>query len=1545
MGTPEVETLIAEIERQLALQDFQRAYDQWQQLRQIADSGAAPDVDLKGWRRRIEAEARAAREALIAALEAQFNTQSIDQFDVEAAERSLDALQNASLADDIADYESYRGRFESKLVEKRRYTTSVRVRREVEDEWNGARRLAREQRDIAVSALLEYYTRALEKANEAVGRDPANPWLQNLATQAAAEREKFASEEEVMTSGGQTNDFVRVLDYIERRENDDTVMVYDIAGNPIRRFPKDQARAEVIKNAKPFVKQKTIEYSDAAQNRLNALDPRAAATALQQFDKFVRLAELAPEVMTQDTRSLYNRLRDQTNAGLDALGRAETLAEKARDLSTNNLLMAWESLIQALQTYAGAFHSDVVGTAIIDIASSVDKNLRKQSDLLSTTLESRDFGKAQAQAEDLVQTFGFMDDLDSIDAYKILRAESLQLLKTALRPVRDALNKIRAQQGAATEGVKNKATISERLKSIRDKAARQPTEATKELDSLIAKFGAALVSDDTDYKVIERRVRSAGSEEQLLQSFREILNERSIESIEQARREVEEQSRDVNDKRLQQQYIDLARQLGYRRRELEAERILVREGHENALKWLRDLLSEVDPKTDMQERIQSRYNVLENDFEDAKANRERFKEMQRIRDNEPPEKAIPIIWDGLQQIERFTGSDQQREWIRLLGSTINILRYDQPFNLVTLDNLLGRARDINSDQVERWKARLDLLREFQRGRDAEAENRLDAALKIYTKAKTNASGEEQEYATNQVLALEKQIIYQNISKLVNRLPESSAQVDDLTLGEMFDMVNLLRKKAAEAVTTIDKLDYQAWAIELHVRYAQASPTDDPPGWERMLREIGESSTPLARTIRAYEQSLNQSNLPRGEIIQLRESVNNHRDMVIVSKAAPLIAAAIRNINLYINKEKEEETTTSSDVGLFRNAVRQWHSSFYESAPGTPFTNEEQDILLVHYSRLITWFNQRVMTVQESLRDSIRQGTEQRTAELSPRNLIRYAKLLALNPEDEVGRRVLDQLRVYTVPLQNKVVALIHGLGDGQGYESDAANTSYPASSAGNNITQRLSSGWKVLRNQQEVLDTQIRQMRLIAEIAKDFQDDLQEKAIQVSDACNRYSTLLDKFNPLITSFRQAAQDFEGFLTGYGLNETNFNSVEADIAGQFNTLDETVNKLVDQMKEIIQTGNSDLKVKLERLSDLPTNHPLMKGLGSERDNLINHASRIVETFRLVQEYAEKERFQEAENAIHDSLLSYHLEIQALLYERSTMQQTYFIRPATQSPPLIRGWESVKKWVAEQFTLMQCILAWADSLSVTYSPEQDALTCVTPEPGVVGWAGPNLMEDRQQWLNNEEERQQIQKYMDDLLREDRYSEAVSSQIQYLIMGGDFEGAGQRLTTAVSGKSVPGGLQCLEGAQERANQFPLADQGCAITTNFEEAISHAGSLRGQAYLRQVEQCRTQEYKSYLEAAERLRKEIDLRALRWQQLIQEFSDRLQPVSQIYEKLQGFSLLGHEQTRRSLAEAIRRVDETLKAMQNDFPFHSHIPRYRQHQILVKARIEAKNPR
>lgn len=1484
--------LLAKIEELKKSGDLVTAYSLVTNLRKLQESGEA-DTDADAVEKELDTISTESLDRIKRELDELLSVQKEEDFDIPRMRTLLDDMLKASRTTPIDYNTNLRLVADRELRRKHRLEYNA-VSRLVEDYWQQARQRMQDDPDIAVSTLLtSYYNKALKLAEDAAGESEGNELIKSLVDRAGAEREKFAQEEEAMTSGAQREDFVRVFKHLDGLGVEDQPMVYNFGGVPLGRMSKEQAREEIVKQASTFYNDKLGQYLDDAQANLKALKVRQVERDLEnRIDPLEELRNYVPDIARRDLRESLQDTRKKVREDLEKLGQAEDMVHEAEKRAPSDALSAWNLLEQALKEYGGA-DKDLVAGARSYIVQTMIANLREAINNIEELINVYDFDEAEQEATRLLDTYERVTDLKGSEV--------------TLR-----LNELKKRASKSSQDTRK---IVRELDTIYKQSAERPQDAAKRLSDLITDFGD-LVKRDPSYDRVASRVNMTTNASSELERLERFLDVYDLPRIEEACRVAGDAIEAVEGKKLQDDFVEITQLLEYHKDYLEAQRTHVERGYESgrrAFQTLRDRFegNKADPRWSehwqkLKDRIDKRLAKIDEDRARLQENTENLEQAQDALNVDDIERA----WRALLNVEKFSDTQEQARWFRLLGQSFDRLKIEMAFDNTQLDNLL-RAADRDADFVHRWRSRLKHYQAVQLARDDEQAGNTDKAMKELSRIEEEVSSREKSYVRSYINQIAKRQSLAEKDELLNRLkaPDEQQRLyiddgeshDDL-VAELRESAHKYRERLRTATDECDRLDYQIWALEIELQCAQI--LRDSKSQVDLLNKVQDETPDLRRRF----QRLLRSRQPQYEAT-LREAQRILEVATPAQKIGSALQAVQRNLNL------------SSDFGLFDESIKAWKAVLGE--------DQLNDTLEQGYAILIHWYDELVSEVRAELRQKIEEhNQDSKQDRLSPEILPYYAKLRMLNPDDDLGQAMIKELSDIDEHLRRQAVSLFSDLPFG-----------------------RSQSGGHKARLEKQIEQFSVERDRL--NNLSDIAQRLSAETVAVSpgydkdhvvNVCRSYSSLLKNVIERLRIFRKEAEELQGYLKGFELTMDNWISYTKVIGDNWNAFMQTADRVGDDISEAIETSelaNEMQEIKLSEIRNLHETHPTVIELEKDYKDTLAILDKIVDALTQVKELAEQEQFDEAHSLASSGVLKRrNFGTHPAIYATFSVQDIWQVRE-------IMSWESITKWLQEKKRQFDRIEQWSRPFDVN-------LNTTAPDhvKSVVGWShikDTDIRERVEKAASSFNMIAEIHNHMVGLWQTGDLTQAVRYQILALVAQGDFDEAHELLDKALGVDQTEDvdGLSTLNKAWSIVRCPPLADADPQSDDengdcDYELAIKCAGSTRGAAILKWMRDHRYQQYEEQKRDAERLKKEIIEAEKQWDELYRTFPNKIAPLGELVRKSENGGFLGfggglNNHDRARLDQTLNESKNHLNQMRETCPFHPDLTDLEKHPIIKEA--------
>jgi len=1240
------ENLLKQIEIYLNKRNYREAYSVWERLKALQDEGTLISADLTELFRTLNRGAQNQRQTLVTQLEATF-APGVDilqrdlGFETQSA---LDALYGASLPDDEYDYRRLKARFETLKTEQQHRREYENTRAIVEGHWLEAERVASADRSIGVDSLMVHYNQALAVASEAFENSPQNKLLEQLALEAKKQRERFAGEEEIMTSGGQTDDFVRVLKHVNSLKDGESVMVYDNTGAPTSRMKREDARAEVIKNAKVYVAQKATVYAQEVTDALNTNNPREAKSWLERYQKFIALDEFAAgeNILTGRQRDTYSQLQRQVNDAIVQLEDAEKAAERAAVESEQDAFRAWPIYVGALRQYAGTARSTVVKQAAERITAATRSQVHQRLAVIDTQIQTFDYQDALKGANTLAELFEMAwGALNNTEGLVEGARAILQQAVATLTAERAAIENTRK---AAEKGINDKAAINKSLVEINKLSANEPQKAKDELDALINKYGAPLVQTDSQYSDVNSRVKTVVDAAGLLEEFSTYLSSESLHDVHKKQEEAVAAAKRASDADYKRRFGEVAEQLGFKARLLEAEALLTKEGYGKTIDVYKAVRNEQNLGATVREYVTTRLKQLEIKKSQAENNKDALNEADLALSNGKFE----AVWKHLAKVERFSDEEQSQHWLKMLRSSADLISVETPFDLTLYKAVLALARNFSTQVADSFAKQTRKYVQAQNARDAERASDVDEALRLWQEGLDNGlvGGEDADYFVEQVNGLQKRIMLKHQEDWMRDLVNPAREMNNV-MAAIQTFLSELRVRAASASNTSDKLEYAIWVAEAELAYAVNHP--DPATRHTTLDTLGQQADLIERTIREYENNAPRSQTrvmrPNATVALDKNLLSDARKKLKLVKTAHRVSTVLRDVELNVLTPKE-----TVDLSQFESAIANWNKLFEDAE------------LADGYRTLIDWYNRETSTLRSTLAAKLNAAKK-----TDIQYLASGARLLTLDPNDLDGQKMVSSFKDLDAILNREFEKLINSL----------PNT--PEVSGYQQLEQL--NQWIAYF---DLLELVLR--RPFAQKADGENAALESLVNKQRNLANAVVDAFKRFQNFVKRFEDAIRDSRG-------NSDDWEQTEKRLQERYQKLKDDVKSIGNELAKLLRPENN---INADRFDRLHLDHHDMKEAEEKLTKTARSVEEVAEVCRKVKAYAEEDRFEDALRTIlnTESRISREMSF-ADMWNGSDVPKNLIIQ-ASEDNHTEHGWNNIKKFVQDRSERLKRVLKWAQGL---------------------------------------------------------------------------------------------------------------------------------------------------------------------------------------------------------------------------------------------------------
>ncbi len=1222
LSQEQVEVSIQEATRLVQIGRYTQAVESLQRIQQVLqdedfNGGVVPDV-LQTIRDLLS-EARSARAALIEQareyLDAKHQTESreLAALDLSEANDFLNRWKQAVVNEEnqvpdepgnlLPIYQAKLQRLEMRQHQQKIYE---QVREQVESEWQEAERLSQlEEANVATSVLLEYYVRAHGYARDMASKYPDNPLLGALAEKAEAHYELIGRQEEAMTTAVMAHEFEKTFEYIEKvRDQNVWIQVFDVRGESQGRMPAERAYEYVTQQAREFAHQKADEYLEEAKRHLADYAPREALRILQQRSKFDRF-------MTSDDRELLNQLESDVRKKVQALERAEEVAETARLLlNTQDALAAWSKLHESLSQYEGAHALDRFQTVREAILQQAERELQQGQDDVTSLFERGRLADASSRAAQLIARY------KDVDLSLLKHVKALEVLKQQV-----------------DERVSTKQAIHARLQAISQEAVSDLRAASKQLERLLHEHAeSGLVPEDELYADVQSSINvrlDAVGELDRLQQFLSSTDLEAVRSaIATARRHAIEQTTHS------QAFDRLANRLILHEQYLMAREYRDMHRYDKALDLLDSLANNPDlDDPDKLEEIIALREQIEERFREREDNQQILEQAEHFLQEERYDGAWSILdtFEALTSEERLKVRKLQmqvkNEWRRHVDAQLRSLRIDREFDFNWLNGLLSDLQQLDGQLYDRWQRDVGVFRLAQEARQYEAANRYADALAKWQVVLELAGSGMRTYIEERVSVLQRHAFQAEKNDIVQRA--NTALGDPHQMQAVLDELVDFEQRLAALVNNSPL--YGTWQLEIIMIRAQCTAE----------AEVSRGHFLRTRNL-ATRLSSQVSEIPAEHQAEAHTWIEVARRGDKIGEARVQLDASLR---------------TGASVGALIEAIQKWEAE------------REMHTALVF---LNNWYQDRVQKVRQELQQKVHNQPVQ------PDNLEFFAKLLILNPTDDLGSTILHQIVRLQTALSKDTREMVENL---------AARTAVAGATQGKRPADVLADQTVRLKTQHRYLETLYRTASWL-----ESTDMLPDHAQRVRENCGASRAELELAIKDLEAMTSLVLDFQAYLDA--LRPSKDWHQEPD-RGYWT---EAMSQLTSLQAEVARIRNN-----LQR-------HPAIDMLRSEFEQKQRSFDTLTrnlrEIYRRVSESAFDSELLRLVQAVDETLL------------RRTFYYEYEVPDHYEGQRrMVTGWEEVVSFIETSIQKLSVVLDWAQPFGpppdVTGLPE-------TPPVAIINWA---------------------------------------------------------------------------------------------------------------------------------------------------------------------------------------------------------------------------------
>ncbi|MFZ4828730.1 MAG: hypothetical protein ACOYLB_15375 [Phototrophicaceae bacterium] len=933
--------------------DNQEVHEIW---RELSQSDEAFPRDFKQVGQTIRKAAKAKTDVL-----AQQMTQVLSPqvaFDVDQADEILESWASADADDDrLATNRTLVTNRKRRLEEERQYHSVHQV---VKDYWDEADNLMRNDRNIGARALVDLYTRAYEAAREGASTYPNHARLQQLLEESSKKRANLGKEAEKMLSGANIEKIMETLEYLGSLADDDMPMVYNLAGQPLGRRSRAEARLEVEQQARQLAREKIISYIGEARDELAKQNPRSAQATLAEWNKFQFLEQQVANLLLPDIVGQLSQLRQAIQAGVDQLGQAEQTAEQASQVAQHDPLAGVETYKKALSIYAGASRSQAVIEARGQIQTTLDNTLDQEIRTLDTALKELDTEQVQTKANTLIEQYGELDKIGFILSGRLQRIETFRQEAITLRQAIDSF-----------EG---------KLRLIEMASLDNPAKAKQDFDELERSTKPTILKANSNYERVKTLVGGRANANEELERLASSLQSNSLRAVNNAltaaKRNIE--SSPTHSDEFEILSINLEAHLLV----LQATDLVPQDGYEKVIAKLEQTSRNAQLEVEVRRRVQNKLEQLREESEHSVSVKDVLEQAEILIPTEPQQavKMLKPLVDFPSSADRTRQRNllqrAEEAWRNSLRTFFRQIAINNSLDLDLLDEKLAEYEELDYTAADRERTRTQVYRSAETARRLEQTDDLAGAISTWENLQNRVKVEEINYIKVQITRLQHEVANRAIRDLLERVTQIDPQdTESFATWErdLIDQINQVQRLFDGEQKPQEKMELGRRLLPMYVERGL-----------RIDKQMRQGVFDKAKTVGvAMQRALGQFKLNLTATDPLVLEVNN---WVNLANSLPQIGGLLNDFERYVQID--------SEFRQFRKATLDWSSIFIPYAPMLPTVE--------------AWGRERFDAVRTSLYSKIEATPA--TERSGVNTLTDYAKLLTLDPNDPVGNRLWYMLR-------------------------------------------------------------------------------------------------------------------------------------------------------------------------------------------------------------------------------------------------------------------------------------------------------------------------------------------------------------------------------------------------------------------------------------------------------------------------------------------------------------------------------------------------------
>lgn len=1240
-STPEnsLSTLLTQIDNLIEAKLFRKAYDFLFEARDLAqqqDDNVAL-MDIADRLTTVESEAadvRSESETWVDNLITLGTKNSDELRKVNESDVRLvfDTWREAILRENATDLTRHQSALElyTNLLETRkRHETFLALKRQAQAYWDQAEEAQRAGSDLGPSEILVYYQRAIDLISAAYEQDKENLYLPPLLRDATEKLDKYSSHAQLLTTGAQLGLFLDLLDEIDRLTTDQEVLIYDMQGRNPRNLLRNEAREAVRELARTAVTEKVnlainiaekylqgipvalddekrLYFGKPSEQQINAIKAQIFPIDPRNANRVLKARRGDPNIMTFVSKALENQM-DQVQSRIDdelsKLKVALDQVKRGNALVLGDLKGAWAAFYDARDAYPG-------------VPPEVDDLLAQ---LVERTLQV--FAGKRRLAEGFYSTQSYSIALKEAD--EALAPLSTDRLKNTILPgdfvtAWDEIRTLRSQIKADQDRV---VAADDELKQIEKLIKGGDYDEANRRFRLLEedRQNAGILSTLPRFNTVRADLNRHLDVEGELNRLNGLTRSREIEAIRQGQAECQKAIREKSS--YASQFQDTHTLLGLRVNYLEGDAHYHRGNYDLALDKLQLVAAVANQdKDDAKELIKKIEDFLSRQG-DIKRELDRA---ETLIANNPRQagmmlKALTVLGASGYKERRDKLLDRaEKAWYDQIVADLRAWEDKaETIDRKQVDDLLGGLRELDyASLADKYKAFFAPWIAASEARSFEQQQQLVRAKEKWELAISLA--DDSSY-------------FQGEHKRVSKV-EAKRAIQSL---ELYVTENAPDNRSR--TVTDSSMSAESLLNSLIKRYP-----DDPEIY--LLR--GRLSIALSENSESYQ--IRQSRLieARRFLEQARiEGMSETEEFELYHKKAVQGLEMTNHV-----QEIEQNLQVEKRVGNFVRAKNAWDKKIVDCG------------MVQLFPSLNVWWNNKRTTVVTDLETML----ENMSNEASPEWIETTAKILVLDPENDLGLSLINGLPGTIIQLEDQIDSFIAGLSTGNGYSIDLSDPS-KSEEWNRDILQMLN--WQTASL--VAFETQLDALRVVI-------DQFKSKILTADALKKQLQTIRGKINggqealeEVLTTYRHAYATMQGERRSDHWTSTDH---DLQLIYKANFSDHPAYQVIVESKKLFDSRRNALKTELNKLATAAQAESFIAARA--QDQLLEAQRKDVMTYGL----------NEAKYC--------HITSQ---WEPGT----------TAGNKSYQGWSQVSAFVENRYEAQVKLLAWADPMnasSVTRVPSK-------------------------------------------------------------------------------------------------------------------------------------------------------------------------------------------------------------------------------------------------